>query len=94
MAPSRHDGKLLTGALNRNTKTKIEFSVLVSCVVNHVAAQVTISNHTNHQENISVLCIAPLIPVLYSKIGVCRGIPIFLILLQNIDCEYSLEPTF
>ena len=26
------------------------------------------------------------------KIGVLRGIPIFLILLQNIDCGYSLEP--
>ena len=22
----------------------------------------------------------------------CRGVPIFLILLQNIDCGYSLEP--
>ena len=29
---------------------------------------------------------------LYSKTGVYRGIPIFLFLLQNIDCVYSLEP--
>ena len=26
------------------------------------------------------------------KTGVCRGIPNFLFLLQNIDCGYSLEP--
>ena len=31
-------------------------------------------------------------PLLYSKTGVCRGIPIFLFLLQNKDCGYSLEP--
>ena len=30
--------------------------------------------------------------ILYTKTGVCRGIPIFLILFQNIDCGYSLEP--
>ena len=29
---------------------------------------------------------------LYRKIGVCRGIPIFLIFAQNIDCGYPLEP--
>ena len=40
----------------------------------------------------SVQYIPPLTPLLYSKTGVCRGIPIFLILLQNIDCGYSLEP--
>ena len=27
-----------------------------------------------------------------SKTGVCRGIPIFLIFAQNIDCGYTLEP--
>ena len=27
-----------------------------------------------------------------AKTGVCRGIPIFLFLFQNIDCGYSLEP--
>ena len=32
-----------------------------------------------HQENMSVKCIPPHTPLLYSKIGVCRGIPIFLI---------------
>ena len=31
-------------------------------------------------------------PLLYSKTGICRGIPIFLILLQNIYCGCSLEP--
>ena len=31
-------------------------------------------------------------PVLYSKIGVCRRIHVFLFLLKNIDCGYSLEP--
>ena len=32
------------------------------------------------------------IPILYSKTGVCKGIPIFLIFAPNIDCGYSLEP--
>ena len=40
----------------------------------------------------SVKCVPPQTPLLYSKTGVCRGIPIFLILLQNIDYGYSLEP--
>ena len=31
-------------------------------------------------------------PLLYSKAGVCRGIPFFLTFAQNIDCGYSLEP--
>ena len=34
----------------------------------------------------------PLYPTLYSKTGLCRGIPIFLFLFQNIDCGYLLEP--
>ena len=33
----------------------------------------------NHQENMSVQCIPPKTPLLYSKTGVCRGISIFLI---------------
>ena len=34
----------------------------------------------------------PLIPHFYiAKLGVCRGIQIFLIFAQNIDCGYSLE---
>ena len=32
-----------------------------------------------HQENMSVQYIPPQTPLLYSKTGVCRGIPIFLI---------------
>ena len=32
-----------------------------------------------HQENMSVECLPPYTPLLYSKTGVCRGIPIFLI---------------
>ena len=34
---------------------------------------------TVHQENMSVQYIPPQTPLLYSKTGVCRGIPIFLI---------------
>ena len=34
----------------------------------------------------------PYTPLLCSKTGVCRGIPIFLIFAQNIDCGYTLEP--
>ena len=30
-------------------------------------------------------------PTLYSKTGVCRGMPIFLIFALNIECGYSLE---
>ena len=32
-----------------------------------------------HQENMSIKYIPPHTPILYRKIGVCRGIPIFLI---------------
>ena len=46
----------------------------------------------SHQENMSVKCVPPQTPLLYRKTGVRRGIPIFLILLQNIDFGYSLEP--
>ena len=34
---------------------------------------------TFHQENMSVKCVPRQTPHLYSKTGVCRGIPIFLI---------------
>ena len=40
----------------------------------------------------NVYTCTPLNHTLQCKTGVCRGIPIFLILLQNIDCGYSLEP--
>ena len=49
----------------------------------------TVSWRSIHQDNISVQCIPPYTPFLYSKTRVCRGI---LILLQNIECGYSLEP--
>ena len=42
-----------------------------------------------HQEKMSIQYIPPYTPLLYSKTGVYRSIPI---LLQNIDCGYSLEP--
>ena len=46
-----------------------------------------------YQDNISVYYIPPYTPLIYSKTGICRGIPIFfLFLLQSIDCGYSLEP--
>ena len=32
-----------------------------------------------HQENMSVKCVPPQTPLLYSKTGVCMGIPVFLI---------------
>ena len=44
-----------------------------------------------HQENMPVQYIPPYTPFLYSKTGVCRGIPIFLIFAPNIDCGYLLE---
>ena len=34
----------------------------------------------------------PLNTTFIGKTGVCRGIPIFLIFAQNIDCGYTLEP--
>ena len=37
----------------------------------------------SHQENMSVQCIPPWTPLLYSKTGVYRGIPIFLIFAQK-----------
>ena len=47
---------------------------------------------SNHQDNISMRCIPPYTPVLCSENGVNRSIHIFLFLVQNIDCGYSLEP--
>ena len=32
-----------------------------------------------HEENMSVKCLLPQTPLLYSKTGICRGIPICLI---------------
>ena len=48
-----------------------------------------------HQENMSVQCIPPYTPLLYSKTGVCRGIPIFLIfapkhILWVLVCTHNL----
>ena len=48
-------------------------------------------------DNMSVCFIPPYTPLLYGKTGVYRGIftgvyIIFLFLLLNIDCGYSLEP--
>ena len=37
------------------------------------------SGETVRQESMSVKCVPPQIPRFYSKIGVCRGIPFFLI---------------
>ena len=45
-----------------------------------------------HKESKPVKCIPPYTPLLYRKIGVGRDRPIFLFLIQNIDCGYSLEP--
>ena len=47
---------------------------------------------TKHHENMSVFNVYPLIPNFSDNTVVCRGISIFLILLQSIDCGYSLEP--
>ena len=47
--------------------------------------------HSFYQENMSMKSIPPWIPLLYSKPGVPRGIPIFL-LIQNIECGHSLQP--
>ena len=44
-----------------------------------------------NQENMSVRCKPPYTPLSYRKTGVCRGITIFLIFAQNIDCGYTLE---
>ena len=38
-----------------------------------------IHHNPHHQENMFMQCIPPYTPLLYSKTGVCRGIPIFLI---------------
>ena len=49
---------------------------------------------TFHQKNMSVKCIPPLTPLLYThgETGVYKGIHFFLFLIQDIDCGYSLEP--
>ena len=47
------------------------------------------SKSFNHQENMSVQCIPLLNPLLYTKTRVSRGIPVFLIFAQKIDCGYS-----
>ena len=43
----------------------------------HTFSKIILVN--KHQENMSVKCVPPQTPLLYSKTGVCRGIPIFLI---------------
>ena len=62
----------------------------------HLQAELGLSHiwpeRGSHQDNMFVKYIPPYTPLLYSKTGVCRGIPFFYFLLQNIDCVYSLEP--
>ena len=41
------------------------------------------SGRLSHQENMSVKYLPPQTPLLYSKTGICRGIPIFLIFAQK-----------
>ena len=50
-----------------------------SDVMSLSVTSVTAGADLKHQENMSVKCIPPQTPLLYSKTGVCRGIPIFLI---------------
>ena len=45
--------------------------------INVAREEILISLCHNHQENMSVQCIPPYTPLLYSKTGVRRGIPIF-----------------
>ena len=47
----------------------------------------------SHQENMYIISIPPRTPVLYSKTGLYRGMPISLFFyIHNIGCEYSLKP--
>ena len=66
--------------------------IMIDIPVNNFSVMLVHMYQQYHQENMSVYCIPPYTPLLYSKTGVRRGIPIFLFLLQNIDCGYSLEP--
>ena len=67
---------------NQNTKSSENLTVDASSKTFHV-----------HQNKMSMTCIPPCTPFLYSNTGVWRGIAIFfLFLLQNIDCWYLLEP--
>ena len=45
----------------------------------HSSVSLLLSALFVHQENMSVKFMPPINPILYSKTGVCRGIPIFLI---------------
>ena len=45
----------------------------------HLMIYIIIQLKGKHQENMSVQSIPTQTPLLYSKTGVCRGIPIFLI---------------
>ena len=64
---------------------KAHFCQLLSLMRTHkwiymyINYRVVSSDGTIHQENMSVQCTPPHFPLLYSKTGVCRGIPIFLI---------------
>ena len=46
----------------------------------------------NHRDKMSMKCIHPFTPLLYSKTGEYRGKRIFVIFASKIDCGYSLEP--
>ena len=66
------------------TRKNIKYQLNLTAVV---------ANFEEYQGNMSVKCIPPFSPLLYSENGVYRGIPIFfLFLVQNIDYRYTLEP--
>ena len=54
--------------------------MIIKAVAVAAAAHSMVYLFDEHQGNISVLYIPPYTPLLYSKTGVCRGIPIFRII--------------
>ena len=58
----------------------LEFKPILNIIyVNMKSLKSELLSLYQHQENMSLKCIPPYTPLSYSKTGVCRGIPIFLI---------------
>ena len=70
--------------------------IVASCCVRNVYEYNVKCHLESNAHDIRKTCLCneyPLKPHFYIVKRVCRGIPIFLFSLQNIDCGYSLEPS-
>ena len=72
-------GYLPWGGLPRNSVDRITDRPDMTSAVDRGRRASTQTNKQTHQDNMSVKCISPYIPILFSKTGVHKGIHFFLI---------------